>query len=62
MTNKPLGVLYIGVSAHLPARASQHRSGTGSNFCRRYNLNRLVYMERHQEIADAISREKAMKA
>jgi putative endonuclease len=62
MTNKPRGVLYIGVTADLAARVMQHRSGTGSSFCRKYGLKRLVLAEWHDEIVDAIARGKAMKA
>lgn len=62
MTNKRNGVLYIGVTADLPARILQHKQGKGSAFCRRYGLNRLVYVEPYPQIADAIAREKAMKA
>jgi putative endonuclease len=62
MTNKRDGVLYIGVTADLPARITQHRTGQGSAFCRRYGLNRLVYAEPHATIYEAITREKAMKA
>jgi putative endonuclease len=62
MTNKPRGVLYIGVTADLAARALQHREGTGSAFCRKYNLTRLVLAERHDDITNAIAREKALKA
>ncbi|MCB2088940.1 MAG: GIY-YIG nuclease family protein [Sphingomonadaceae bacterium] len=62
MTNKHDGVLYIGVTADLPARIMQHRTGKGSAFCRRYGLDRLVYAEPHGSIVDAIAREKAMKA
>jgi putative endonuclease len=62
MTNKPRGVLYIGVTADLAARALQHREGTGSTFCRKYNLTRLVLAERHDDITYAIAREKALKA
>lgn len=62
MTNKPRGVLYIGVTADLAARVMQHRNGTGSAFCRKYNLTRLVHTEQHGEITDAIAREKALKA
>ncbi|PZT85185.1 MAG: excinuclease ABC subunit C [Citromicrobium sp.] len=62
MTNKRDGVLYIGVTADLPARVVQHREGKGSAFCRRYGLDRLVYAEPHEDIHDAITREKAMKA
>ena len=62
MTNKPRGVPYIGVTSNLPARVAQHRAGTGSAFCKKYNLTRLVFAEEHASIVDAIAREKAMKA
>ncbi|WP_281247000.1 GIY-YIG nuclease family protein [Erythrobacter sanguineus] len=62
MTNKRGGVLYIGVTADLPARIMQHKQSKGSTFCRRYGLDRLVYVEPHAEIVAAIAREKAMKA
>ena len=62
MTNRPFGTLYIGVTSNLAARVWQHRKGTGSDFCRKHGLGRLVYAEQHGEIADAIAREKAMKA
>ena len=62
MTNRPRGVLYIGVAAILPARVWQHRNGKGSAFCKRYKLTRLVLAEQHGSIEEAIAREKAMKA
>ena len=62
MTNKRRGVLYIGVTAHLAHRIDQNRTGKGSKFCRRYGLNMLVLAEPHELIADAIAREKALKA
>lgn len=62
MTNKPNGTLYIGVTADIAARAAQHRSGTGSAFCRQYDLTRLVLIEPYPTIGEAIAREKAMKA
>ena len=62
MTNKPRGVLYIGVTADLADRIHQHRNGTGSAFCRRYGLTQLVLAEPHDDITLAITREKALKA
>ncbi len=62
MTNHVRGVLYIGVTANLAQRVAQHRAGTGSDFCRRYKLRRLVLAEHHDTIDDAIRREKIMKA
>jgi putative endonuclease len=61
MTNKPRGVLYIGVAADLVSRVDQHRGGRGSAFCRRYNLKRLVLAEPYPTIDEAIAREKTMK-
>lgn len=55
-------MLYIGVTAHLAARVDQHRRDAGSAFCRRYGIRRLVLAEPHETIADAIAREKALKA
>lgn len=62
MTNKPSGTLHIGVTADIAARIFQHRIGAGSDFCRKYGLTRLVHIERHERIEDAIAREKALKA
>jgi putative endonuclease len=62
MTNKRGGVLYIGVTADLPARIYQHKKGQGSAFCRKYGLTILVLVEEYPTIVEAIAREKAMKA
>ncbi|SBV32961.1 conserved protein of unknown function [uncultured Sphingopyxis sp.] len=61
MTNKPMGILYIGVTDNLAARIFAHRSGTGSEFCRKWNLTRLVYAEPSDRIDEAIVRERALK-
>jgi putative endonuclease len=62
MTNRPRGVLYIGVTSDIAARVWQHRNGDGSHFCRRYKLYRLVLAEQHATIDEAIMREKMLKA
>ena len=61
MTDAPSGTLYTGVTANLAARIQQHREGRGSDFCREHGLTRLVYVERHETMLDAIAREKALK-
>lgn len=61
MADRYRGTMYIGVTAYLAARIMQHRTGGGSDFCKRYGLFRLVYAEPHDDIAAAIAREKAMK-
>ena len=61
LTNRTRGTLYVGVTADLARRVVAHRSGNGSRFVRRYNLHRLVHVERFDEIDTAISREKQLK-
>ena len=61
MTNRPNGTLYIGVTSDLARRAWEHREGVIEGFTKRYKLTRLVFAERHHEIATAIQREQNMK-
>ena len=61
MTNKRNGVLYVGVTNDLTRRAYEHREGLIEGFTKRYGLKRLVYYERHDEMRNAIQREKAIK-
>jgi putative endonuclease len=61
MTNRPNGTLYIGVTGNLARRVWEHREGVIEGFTSRYGLTRLVYAERHEDIRDAIQREKTMK-
>jgi putative endonuclease len=42
-------------------RIWQHREGIGSEHTKKYRIARLVYMERFEEIQDAIRKEKALK-
>lgn len=62
LCNKPHGLPYVGVTTYLPTRMMQHRAGTGSAFCRRYGIKRLVLVEEYPDIATAIRREKQVKA
>ena len=61
MEDRYRGTMYVGVTADLAARAYQHRSGEGSDFCRRYGLTRLVWAEQGDAIADCIAQEKRVK-
>lgn len=61
MTNKPRGVLYIGVTNNIAKRTYEHRLGQGSKFTKRYHLKKLVYVEVFDYIEDAILREKKLK-
>jgi len=61
LSNKNKTVLYIGVTANLKRRITQHKSKTGSIFTKRYNVNELLYFEEFTNIVDAIAREKQLK-
>ena len=61
MADRYRGAIYVGVTADLPARIQQHRSGDGSDFCRRYGLHRLVWVDHTPSITDAIAHEKRLK-
>lgn len=60
LTNKPVGVLYIGVTSDLARRIEQHRSRAVPGFARDYNCHRLVWCERH-DIDGARLAERRMK-
>ncbi len=61
VTNRPRGVLYTGVTGRLAQRAWQHREGAVPGFTRTYNLKRLVWFEPHEDMIEAITREKRIK-
>jgi putative endonuclease len=61
MTNRPNGTLYVGVTSDLARRVWEHREGFVDGFTKRHGLKRLVYVERFDDIATAIQREKTLK-
>jgi len=61
MADRYRSTMYVGVTRDLPARITQHRAGTGSDFCRRYGLDRLVWAERGDTIEGCIAHEKRLK-
>ena len=61
MANRYRGGMYVGVTADLVRRVYQHREGTGSSHVADFGKTRLVYTERHEDIVQAIAREKLVK-
>ncbi|HEY3908474.1 MAG TPA: GIY-YIG nuclease family protein [Stellaceae bacterium] len=55
------GTLYVGVTSDIACRAWQHRSNAVGGFVRDYGVHRLVFVEFHEMIAEAILREKRIK-
>ena len=61
LASKPNGTLYVGVTSDLARCVSDHRAGEASSFTKEYGVPRLVYVEPHDDIQDAIVREKRLK-
>ena len=61
MTNMARGTIYVGVTSDIARRAWEHREGVVDGFTKRYGLDRLVYIERHEDIETAIRRETRLK-
>ena len=61
MTNKKYGTLYIGVSSNLVKRVWEHKNHVVKSFTDKYNLDKLVYYEIHENAESAIRREKRLK-
>ena len=61
LTNRPNGILYVGVTSDLARRVYEHRTGVIDGFTRRYSLKRLVYFEVFDDIQTAIQREHNIK-
>ncbi len=61
LTNRPNGILYVGVTSDLVRRVHEHRTGALDGFTRRYGLKRLVHLEIFEDIRTAIQREHTIK-
>lgn len=61
LASRKYGTLYTGVTRNLNQRVWQHKNGINKGFTYRYNVNKLVYFEEHENIQDAIAREKQIK-
>jgi len=61
LTSKYQGTLYIGVTSNLRKRVYEHKNDSIDGFSKRYQVHRLVYYETHEEVYQAIQREKQLK-
>ena len=61
LTNKHCTTLYIGITNTIACRLYQHRQGEVDGFTKRYQLNRLVWIEHFRNVNDAITCEKKLK-
>lgn len=61
LTNKENGTLYVSVTSCLSKRIWQHKNKLIEGFSKKYDLDRLVWYEMHENMLSAIAREKAIK-
>ena len=61
MSDKPRGVIYIGVTSDLKGRVFEHKSEVRKGFTSTYEVKVLVWFEIHPNIVLAIRREKSLK-
>jgi putative endonuclease len=61
LASERYGTLYIGVTSDLIRRTWQHRNGIVGGFTSLYQVKRLVWFETHDDMREAITREKQLK-
>jgi putative endonuclease len=61
LASKRNGTLYVGVTSDLVKRTWEHKNDFVDGFTKRYGVHTLVWYERHETMASAIAREKALK-
>ena len=55
------GTLYIGVTSNLIQRVWQHQEKQVDGFTKKYDVQKLVWFEHHENAESAITREKQIK-
>lgn len=61
LTSQRNGTLYTGVTNDLKRRVWEHKHDRVKGFTKEYGVHILVYFEQHEDIEEAILREKKLK-
>ena len=61
LASEPYGTLYVGVTSRLSDRLEAHRNHLVEGFTERYGVHLLVYFDVHDDMYQAIQREKRLK-
>ena len=61
LASKRNGTLYIGVTSNLIKRVWEHKEKIADGFTKKYDVDKLVYVEYFRDPENAIKREKRLK-
>ena len=61
LASKKNGTLYVGVTSSPTKRIYNHKNDLVDGFTRKYRVHHLVYYEVHDDMLNAIAREKQLK-
>jgi putative endonuclease len=61
LASRKYGTLYVGMTSDLIKRIYEHRQNFVEGFTKKYNVHTLVYYEVHNNIQEALIREKQIK-
>jgi putative endonuclease len=61
LASKRNGTLYIGITSNLIKRVWEHKEKIADGFTKKYDVDKLVYVEHFHDPENAIKREKRLK-
>ncbi len=61
LANQKNGTLYIGVTSDLPKRIYEHKKHLVDGFTKQYDVSILIWYELHENMIEAIIKEKQLK-
>ena len=61
LASKKNGTLYVGVTSDLVKRVWEHKQDLVDGFTKKYEVHTLVYFEQHEDMIQAMTREKQIK-
>jgi putative endonuclease len=61
LTNKSNKMFYVGFTDDIQRRIEEHKNKNYDGFTKKYNVDMLVYYEKHSEMEKAQLREKRLK-
>jgi len=61
LASRKNGTLYIGMTEELGKRVVRHKDKRTNQFAAKYDVDKLVYYEKHKSLEEAVKRENQVK-